>query len=467
MRRSFPFLIAAILLSCRPSAAQPARVILEGIEASGFVKASVSADGGVVALNEMRSGFTTIFRTSTAQVWRLNPVLEPMDVTGKYTSEGAWVNPDGRFLINATRQMVAVRNIESGRELWRGELAGLRSAYATLAVHYDAGGRRLRFVDNNSVYVYELADNGTARAHQPVSVSFSDSPDAKAWSNFVRSAAFNVDGQVLYVGNMAGEVLKVSLSGDSPKLLARAKVFDALRSSTTDKVEPTTAHVSSVSCAEGCRFVVVSDHSKYQAAILDGADLQLLGRAVKDQPYHLVHIVGVGASAFSVDSGSRVVTPTTTVQIMGPDLKPLGTLEQPGWTQVAGYAGGAVVVARSQKGHYSYLAWSPSALQSAQARTQWIEDERKRADAADKAQREHAAQADIAEKRNEDEQRKKLVAFRQKLASGDDSHCGLVIQRKGDIAQVETMIGPKWLKVSQLAPPGTRRCTFLNGVYQE
>lgn len=466
MHRSFPFLIAAMLL-CPPSAAQPDRVILERVEASGFVKASVSADGGVVALCEMRSGFTTIFRAGTGQVWQLNPVLEPMDLTGKYASEGAWVNPDGRFLISATREVVAVRDIESGRELWRGKLAGMRNASAAVAVHYDAGERRLRLIDNNSIYVYELADGGTAKAHQPVSVSFSDSPDAKAWSSFVLSAAFSTDGQTLYVGNMDGEVLKLSVSSMLPELLARLKAFDPLRSG-NGEATTSTAHVRRLSCVENCRFIALGSHGSEQGAVLAGSTLQVLGRAVRSQPGYLVDVVGIGSSTFSMIAGSRAVTPTTTVQITGPDLKPLGlTLEQPGWHQVTGYAGGAVVVARSGERHYSYLAWSPNESLSSQSIVRWREEKLKQADAAERAEHERRSQAVAAERRAEDERRKQLATFRQKLESGDDSHCGLVIQRKGDIAQVETMIGPKWLKVSQLAPPGTRRCTFLNGVYQE
>jgi hypothetical protein len=60
-----------------------------------------------------------------------------------------------------------------------------------------------------------------------------------------------------------------------------------------------------------------------------------------------------------------------------------------------------------------------------------------------------------------------LPAFRRKLKSGDDSNCGLIVERKGDIALVETMLGQKWLKVTQLYVAGMRGCTFVNGVLQE
>lgn len=57
--------------------------------------------------------------------------------------------------------------------------------------------------------------------------------------------------------------------------------------------------------------------------------------------------------------------------------------------------------------------------------------------------------------------------LRRKLRSGDDSHCGVVVERKGEIALIETAIGQKWLKVRQLHQPGARGCRFVNGILQE
>lgn len=466
MGRNFTCLIATMLLLSAPAAAQPVRTILNESGPAGFTKVSVSTDGRVVAVNAGRSGRTTILRPATGQLWQMDPALEPMDNTGMYLSQAAWINPDGRFLVNATVQMIAVREIESGREAWRGRLAEQGSAFTSLAVHYDATQRRLRLVDNNMVYSYELRDDGTARAVRPGSVSFSESAAARSFGNFVRSAAFSADGRTLYVGNMDGEMLKISLQGESPELVARTTVFEALRSA-GNMVEKSTAYISNLSCSEDCKFVVLGTNNMNQAAVVDGTTLRPLGRVRRDQPLDHVEVVGVGGSTFSLLAGSRAVLPTRTVQITGPDLKPLGALELPGWAQIAGYAGGAVVLAGSGKGGYSYLAWSPGTLQSSEALARWLEEERKRANAVEKAERERAAQEVAAERKREDEERKKFAAFRQKLASGDDSHCGLVIQRKGDIAQVETMIGQKWLKVSQLYPPGLRGCRFVNGVYQD
>lgn len=57
--------------------------------------------------------------------------------------------------------------------------------------------------------------------------------------------------------------------------------------------------------------------------------------------------------------------------------------------------------------------------------------------------------------------------FRQSLKVGSDTHCGLVIQVRPPIAQVQAMIGETWLKIAQLHPPGEKPCRFLNRVYQD
>jgi TPR repeat protein len=55
--------------------------------------------------------------------------------------------------------------------------------------------------------------------------------------------------------------------------------------------------------------------------------------------------------------------------------------------------------------------------------------------------------------------------FRKALKTGDESHCGLVIEVKPPIAKVQTMVGEMWLKVEQLFPRGGESCKFHNGVY--
>lgn len=62
---------------------------------------------------------------------------------------------------------------------------------------------------------------------------------------------------------------------------------------------------------------------------------------------------------------------------------------------------------------------------------------------------------------------KKLPAYRAKLAVGDDTHCGMVIEIKRPIVKVQTVVGEKWFKVVQLFPKGEADCKFYNGRYIE
>jgi hypothetical protein len=61
----------------------------------------------------------------------------------------------------------------------------------------------------------------------------------------------------------------------------------------------------------------------------------------------------------------------------------------------------------------------------------------------------------------------KVAQFRRSLKIGSDSHCGLVVDVRGPIARVQSMIGEVWLKTAQLYPKGQKDCRFMNGVYQD
>lgn len=64
-------------------------------------------------------------------------------------------------------------------------------------------------------------------------------------------------------------------------------------------------------------------------------------------------------------------------------------------------------------------------------------------------------------------QKRNILAFREKLKVGNDSHCGLVVEVKRPVAKIQTMIGERWLKMEQLYPAGYADCRFINGVYRE
>lgn len=90
-------------------------------------------------------------------------------------------------------------------------------------------------------------------------------------------------------------------------------------------------------------------------------------------------------------------------------------------------------------------------------------------EAARKVQEEQenkARQAREAQERIEQQQRETYVAhFRKKVYVGDDTHCGMVIERKDTIIKIQTVVGERWLKIGQIFPPGMHSCRFYNGQY--
>lgn len=77
-----------------------------------------------------------------------------------------------------------------------------------------------------------------------------------------------------------------------------------------------------------------------------------------------------------------------------------------------------------------------------------------------------------AQKKLDEIRRKKLkeylqktVRFREALTEGDETHCGLVIDVKPKIANIQKVTGPYWIKKDKLYPKGLVKCKFVNGQY--
>ena len=88
---------------------------------------------------------------------------------------------------------------------------------------------------------------------------------------------------------------------------------------------------------------------------------------------------------------------------------------------------------------------------------------RERSEAAEA--REQTRQADA--KRRAEEREKDAEAFRSKLAVGDETHCGMVVELKTPIVKLQTPAGEKWLKIAQVYRAGSAPCNFANGAYVE
>lgn len=61
----------------------------------------------------------------------------------------------------------------------------------------------------------------------------------------------------------------------------------------------------------------------------------------------------------------------------------------------------------------------------------------------------------------------RAAKWRTVLELGDETHCGMIIERKGELVQVQTGSGNYWFKISQLFPANSVDCVFVNGRYLE
>lgn len=77
------------------------------------------------------------------------------------------------------------------------------------------------------------------------------------------------------------------------------------------------------------------------------------------------------------------------------------------------------------------------------------------------------AQLRAIAQQKERERLQKLAAWRGGLKTGDDTHCGMVLRKREGLFEVQTMVGLRWFKSTQLHPGGQADCRFHNGVYQE
>jgi hypothetical protein len=95
-------------------------------------------------------------------------------------------------------------------------------------------------------------------------------------------------------------------------------------------------------------------------------------------------------------------------------------------------------------------------------------DASKRLRAAAQAEFEKHKRAGEAEAARQAALRRQAVArFRETIAAGEQTHCGMVIEVKLPIVKVQTMVGEKWFRAPQLYPPGEAPCRFINGEYVE
>lgn len=93
------------------------------------------------------------------------------------------------------------------------------------------------------------------------------------------------------------------------------------------------------------------------------------------------------------------------------------------------------------------------------------EDEQRKLDAqrAEVLRKQQALEAkrqqEAAIKREKEEQ-VAISSFRKKIQAGDESHCGLVVEVKKPLAQIQTPAGLNWMKIDQTFPTGLGKCPY-------
>lgn len=119
---------------------------------------------------------------------------------------------------------------------------------------------------------------------------------------------------------------------------------------------------------------------------------------------------------------------------------------------------------------HNYWFEGKGAISSGRTTTLWVEDieqARKKTQLAQAEEKRTEAKAQHLKSVQLAERQKSFELFRKKLATGDDSHCGLVIQVKSPLAKIQTAVGERWFKISQVFPARQAPCRFYNGEYVE
>lgn len=418
--------------------------------------ASVSAKGDVMSIFREDSTGARFERSGKVLVRIGEQVIElpsipqegfPKDAP-KHT-EKVVINPDGRFVLRFARGHVFIQSLPDAGIVWTGTLQYGR--HSGDAYYYRATDKRLLISDGSTLLTFQTAGEGPAARVGYAEIAFAGE-DPKYKGNYVQTAAFSADGRSLFVGNKDGEVLAIDLDGETPKLRWRIQAFQSFK--TRGFNDDANRIAASVKCADNCRLLAVRSFRDKQIAVVSAADGTILGSTSQDEDLGLV---GIGDGLFAM---TRVERGRLGLSIVDAKLDPVMQIGGTPSLLVFGYSGGFASVRMAREERVVVFTDTDQLLAGHRRQREAEVAERQRRQKEEAVQAEAARQKQVAFE-------KQLPQFRRKLKSGDDSNCGLVIERKSDIALVETMIGQKWLKVSQLYIPGMRGCTFLNGVLQE
>lgn len=414
---------------------------------------SVSAKGDVFAILREREGTALVALPSgTMDLSAILPEDFPTDAPTR--GNRIVINPDGRYALSFVRGLVVIRSLPDASVVWKGRLGTDKGPYDGDAYYYRATDRRLVVAKGNYLLTYALTDDSPAQRLSVTNITFAEEGHVRA-GNFVQSAAYAADGKTLFAGTMDGDLLAIDLDDETPRLRWRSNVFQNFRSG--DFSDEAERYAADLECAEGCQKLIVRSFRGYQVAVVDVTAGKVLGKSslMKKQS-----LVGAGQGLFArkwvADDHSR-----TEFALVNAMLEPIAQVDSPqGWPHF-GLKDGFASIVPGGVGVDWTIAFRETRLVMAEAQR------RQEAEEAEQKRRAKQQAADAqSERKRVLAMERELAGFRRKLKSGDDSNCGLVVERKGDIVLVETMIGQKWLKVTQLFIQGTRDCMLVNGVLQ-
>lgn len=442
------FTLATLIAACSSALALPASVHLEqnGIGAHDW---SVTPDGTAFVLKTSPAAAGLHYRSGGDVVQSLAPFEPPASPAASPTYQRVMLNPDGRYLLNFKGDRVAVRDAASTATVWQGTLPNYPRPYGSQAAYFRAADQRLQLLSGNTLLTFVLASEGATTSKIRADVAFVQ-VDRRVAGNFVQTGAFSADGGRLFLGTMDGEVLQVDVTGEAPELRRRIKAFQPYRApGFSDDAD---GYVSRLHCVEDCRRLVLGSYRSRQAAVVDVEAGQVRGRLTDAAR---VHVVGIGDDWFVVSRGEGKEASTG---LTDADLSSPIPIPELGAAWLAFGFNGGVATSTSERGRSDFT----TNVTFTDVKSMIPELSRRRLQEAEAVARQQVAELKrvrlISERRPE---------YLRRLKSGDDSHCGLIVERKGDIALIETQIGQKWLKVNQLHEPGSRNCVFVNGVLQQ
>ena len=142
----------------------------------------------------------------------------------------------------------------------------------------------------------------------------------------------------------------------------------------------------------------------------------------------------------------------------------------PMWGVLIDHNGGGEFSPEGRTGHTTLrlTPMTPNDIAVAQAEAEARRQEEARRIAARDAERVQRAQAQ-AERAREERQRIETAAaaFREDISLGTETHCGMVVQMRESLVEVQTIEGQRWFRLNQLYPPAMMGCRFFNGQYVE